>query len=124
LQIGLAQPARLGREQRALKRFPSNLREIIKADVTPFYRLELTPKTNLGDRPEPKKYIPIALVSLIRIPDWQDEGCEIARAQGLGFTIALQTNGWHLPMKKPTNGNAQNAGRLLSPIVRTPGKLR
>ena len=66
-----------------LKRFRYNIKEIIAADHTPFYRLELTENDIVIFRPRTKKesYRPNIL-----LPDWAEEKArEIARDKGWDY---------------------------------------
>jgi hypothetical protein len=70
-RIGLANLQDRTGSNAPLKRFRLNLREIIKADVTPFYSFEVTSDDLVVVRP--RKAHPITLSPSIRIPDWADE---------------------------------------------------
>lgn len=66
-----------------LARFRSNLREIIAEDVTPFYRLELTPDDLVIVRPRKKHK---TITETVRLPEWAEEkGREIAVKKGWDY---------------------------------------
>lgn len=66
-----------------LKRFRYNIKEIITADHTPFYRLELTENDIVIFRPRTKKE---SYRSNIFLPDWAEEKArEIARNKGWDY---------------------------------------
>lgn len=122
-QIGLANLQDRTGSNAPLKRFRLNLREIIKADVTPFYSFELTSDDLVIVRP--RKAHPTALSPSIRIPDWADEkGREIARAKGWDYH-ALQSKWLAYANEEAANGNApKNAGAAFVGYCKKQEKLR
>ena len=83
-QIGLAKLQDKTGSNAPLKKFRLNLREIIEADVTPFYSFELTDKDLVVVRP--RKARPVALAPTITIPSWADEKArDVAREKGWDF---------------------------------------
>ena len=122
-QIGLANLQDRTGSNAPLKRFRLNLREIIKADVTPFYSFELTSDDLVVVRP--RKAHPTALSPSIRIPDWADEkGREIARAKGWDYH-ALQSKWLAYANEEAASGNApKNAGAAFVGYCKKQEKLR
>ena len=122
-QIGLANLQDRTGSNAPLKRFRLNLREIIKADVTPFYSFELTSDDLVIVRP--RKAHPTALSPSIRIPDWADEkGRKIARAKGWDYH-ALQSKWLAYANEEAANGNApKNAGAAFVGYCTKQEKLR
>ena len=108
-QIGLAKLQDKTGSNAPLKKFRLNLREIIEADVTPFYSFELTDKDLVVVRP--RKERPVTLSPSIRIPEWADEKArEIARTKGWDYH-ALQNKWLAYANEEAAKGNApKNAG--------------
>ncbi len=78
-QIGLAKLQDKTGSNAPLKKFRHNLREIIAADVTPFYQFEITADDLVIVRPRKAPALPFA-ANDIPIPSWADEKArEIAR---------------------------------------------
>ena len=72
-----------------IKKFRHNLREIIKSDVTPFYRFEIDAADLITVRPRTQPAI--AITPDITIPAWAEEQArKIAREKGWDF-YALQS---------------------------------
>lgn len=89
-QIGLEKLQDKTGSNAPLKRFRLNLREIITADVTPFYRFELNDKDLVIVRP---RTAPAELVADIKIPAWADEKArDIAR--DLGWDYHAMRENW------------------------------
>lgn len=66
-----------------IKRFRHNLREIIKADVTPFYRFDLDDNDLVIVRPRQAK---TQIVPSISLPDWAEEKARVvAREKGRDY---------------------------------------
>lgn len=122
-QIGLANLQDRTGSNAPLKRFRLNLREIIKADVTPFYSFELTSDDLVVVRP--RKAHSTALSPSIRIPDWAyEKGREIARAKGWDYH-ALQSKWLAYANEEAANGNApKNAGAAFVGYCTKQEKLR
>ena len=92
-----------------VKKFRHNLRQIIKADETPFYRFEIDDKDLVTVRP--RKARPVALTPDISIPDWADtQARNIARDKGWDYHV-LRTNWLNFAKSQAANGNApESAG--------------
>lgn len=108
-QIGLPKLQDKTGSNAPLKRFRLNLREIIEADTTPFYRFELTKDDLVIVRP--RKNRPVTLSPSIRIPSWADEKArEIAREKGWDYE-ALKRKWMAFAKEEADKGNpAKNAG--------------
>lgn len=107
-QIGLEKLQAKTGSNAPLKRFRHNLREIIEADHTPFYRLELSDKDLITVRPRSPK---IELAPDITIPEWADEKArEIARDKGWDYQV-LRGNWLDFAKAETARGNPpRNAG--------------
>jgi plasmid replication initiation protein len=82
-QVGLAKLQEKTGSNAPLKRFRLNLREIIAADHTPFYRIELTKDDLVIFRPREQKR---ALSKSITIPLWAEERArQIAQEKGWDY---------------------------------------
>lgn len=82
-QIGLTTLQNKTGSNAPIKRFRHNLREIIKADVTPFYRFELDDKDLVIVRPRQAK---AHLTPTITLPEWADEKARVvAREKGRDY---------------------------------------
>lgn len=108
-QIGLANLQEKTGSNAPLKKFRLNVREIIKADVTPFYRFELTPENLVIVRPRTAP--PVKLSPDLKIPSWADEKArEIARKKGWDYE-ALKRKWMAFAKEEADRGNpAKNAG--------------
>ena len=108
-QIGLAKLQSKTGSNAPLKKFRLNLREIIEADVTPFYRFELASDDLVIVRP--RKARPVILSPTIKIPAWADEKArEIARDKGWDYHV-LRSNWLIFAQGEAANGNVpDNAG--------------
>lgn len=108
-QIGLAKLQYKTGSNAPLKKFRLNLREIIAADVTPFYCFELTPDDLVIVRPRTTP--PARLSASITLPEWaEDKGREIAREKGWDYQV-LRSNWLAFAQGEAANGNApKNAG--------------
>lgn len=106
-----------------LKRFRHNLREIIIADVTPFYRFELDSKDLVVVRP--RKASGTQATQNIKIPTWAEErGREIATEKGWDFYV-LKSNWIAFAESEATNGNApKNIGAAFVGYCKTQKALR
>ena len=106
-----------------LKRFRLNLREIIQADVTPFYRFELTAADLVIVRPRKTR---IATPSTsIKIPIWADEKARVI-ARDLGWDFQVLRSRWlHLAETAAANGDAaKNPGAAFVGYCKKQEKLR
>lgn len=108
-QIGLVNLQDKTGSNAPLKKFRLNLREIIAADVTPFYRFELNKDDLVIVRP--RKARPVALSPTIKIPEWAEEKArDIAREKGWDY-YALQSKWLAYANEEAASGNApKNAG--------------
>lgn len=89
-QIGLAKLQKKTGSNASIKRFRHNIREIIRENNTPGYKLELTNNDMVVMRPR-KKVRAIGVSNEITIPAWAEEGArEIAHQKGWDF-YALQS---------------------------------
>lgn len=101
-QIGLDKLQLKTGSNAPIKRFRHNLREIIKADETPFYRFEIDARDLVVVRPRTTK---TALAPSIKLPDWaEDKGREIAREKGWDYQ-ALQSNWLAMAAEEAAKGN-------------------
>ncbi len=107
--IGLAKLQLKTGSNAPIKRFRHNLREIIKSDVTPFYRFELDANDLVIVRP---RTAPAKAVSAdIKIPEWaEDKARKIAIDKGWDYRVLL--NNWQdFAKAEAARGNApDNAG--------------
>ena len=122
-QIGLANLQDKTGSNAPLKRFRLNLREIIEADVTPFYSFEITSNDLVVVRP--RKARPVALSPKISIPSWADEQArEIARSKGWDYH-ALRTKWLAFANEEASRGNpAKSAGAAFVAYCNKQAKLR
>lgn len=107
-QIGLTTLQNKTGSNAPIKRFRHNLREIIKADVTPFYRFELDDTDLVTVRPRQPK-APIA--PSISLPDWAEEKARaVAREKGRDYH-ALRADWLTFAQTEAAKGNPpKNAG--------------
>lgn len=121
--IGLANLQDKTGSNAPLKKFRLNLREIIKADVTPFYQFELTPENLVVVRP--RKEPPIKLSPTIKIPSWADEKSrEIAREKGWDYE-ALKRKWMAFANEQMASGNPpQSVGASFVGYCKKQEKLR
>ena len=107
-QIGLTTLQNKTGSNAPIKRFRHNLREIIKADVTPFYRFELDDKDLVIVRPRTAS---VTIAPDIHIPEWADEKARSA-ARDLGWDYqALRRNWLEFAKAETAKGNPpKNAG--------------
>ena len=122
-QIGLAKLQDKTGSNAPLKKFRLNLREIIEADVTPFYSFELTDKDLVIVRP--RKARPVALSPSIKIPSWADEQArEIAITKGWDFH-ALREKWLAYATEEAANGNpAKSSGASFVGYCKKQNNLR
>ena len=92
-----------------IKRFRHNLREIIKSDVTPFYRFEINESDLVIVRPRTAPAE--AFAPDIKIPEWADEKArKIAQSKGWDF-YALRSQWLEFAKAEAAKGNpSKNAG--------------
>ena len=103
-QIGLAKLQLKTGSNAPIKRFRFNLREIIKNDVTPFYRFEIDKSDLVTVRPRKEPALPSP--AQIKIPAWADEKArEIAREKGWDFYVIRQ-NWIDFATSEAAKGNA------------------
>ena len=123
-QIGLTNLQYKTGSNAPLKKFRLNLREIIEADVTPFYRFELDEKTDLVIV-RPRKERPVALSPSIKIPEWADEQArEIAREKGWDYHV-LQSKWLAYANEEADKGNApKSTGAAFVGYCKKQDKLR
>lgn len=122
-QIGLANLQDKTGSNAPLKRFRLNLREIIEADVTPFYIFELAANDLVVVRP--RKLPSLDLNSKIKIPDWADEKArEIARDKGWDYQ-SLKRQWLTFANSEVANGNApKNPGAAFVGYCKKQNALR
>lgn len=101
-QIGLEKLQVKTGSNAPLKKFRHNLREIIRADVTPFYRFNLDTKDLVIVRPRAAAE---TLTPDIKIPQWADEKArDHARNLGWDFTV-LRRNWLEFAKAETAKGN-------------------
>jgi plasmid replication initiation protein len=107
-QIGLSKLQLKTGSNAPIKKFRHNLREIIKADETPFYCFEITEKDLVIVRPRTTK---TALSPKISLPDWaEDKARDIAREKGWDYYV-LRSNWMAFATEESSKGNPpKNAG--------------
>lgn len=107
-QIGLATLQNKTGSNAPVKRFRHNLREIIKADVTPFYSFLLDQKDLVTVRP---RATTVSLSADIKIPDWADDKAR-ATAHDLGWDYQVLRRNWlSFARSETAKGNPpKNAG--------------
>lgn len=119
--IGLEKLQRKTGSNAPLKRFRHNLREIIREDHTPGYKLELTDADLVIVRPR-KAARPVALTNDIKIPAWAEEGArEIAHQKGWDY-YALQSE-W-LEYARKTGVKLDNPGAAFIGFCKKKDDLR
>lgn len=103
------------------KKFRLNLREIIKADVTPFYRFELDDDL-VTVRP---RSVTVPLSPMISIPEWAEEKSRDA-AQELGWDYNVLRQNWlSFAAAEAARGNPpKNAGAAFVAYCRKQERLR
>ena len=121
-QIGLAKLQNKTGSNAPLKRFRHNLREIIKNNVTPFYRFDLDDKDLVTVRPRAAAY---TLAPDIKIPEWADEKAREA-SRDLGWDYAVLRRNWlEFAKTEAAKGNSpKNAGAAFVGYCRSQEKLR
>lgn len=103
-QIGLAKLQAKTGSNAPVNKFRMNLREIIREDSTPDYKIALDENDLVTVTP--RKAPPRVLSSLIEIPAWADEQArEIARAKGWDFyAIEREFKAWAAAKAPPKKG--------------------
>jgi plasmid replication initiation protein len=121
-QIGLENLQNKTGSNAAIKRFRHNLRQIIKADVTPFYRFEIDDNDLVSVRPRSVK---VALSPTITIPEWAEEKArENARALGWDYYV-LKAKWLAFANEQSTQGNPpKSAGAAFVAYCKKQEKLR
>lgn len=107
-QIGLDKLQLKTGSNAPIKKFRHNLREIIKADETPFYRFEIDNRDLVIVRPRTQKS---AISKTISLPDWaEDKARQIAHEKGWDY-YALRSNWMAFANEETAKGNPpKNAG--------------
>lgn len=107
-QIGLEKLQSKTGSNALLKRFRHNLREIITADVTPYYRIELTHEDLVVVRPRQRK---TRLAPAIALPEWAETKARaIAREKRRDYH-ALRAGWLAFAQAETSKGNPpENAG--------------
>lgn len=101
-QIGLANLQNKTGSNAPIKRFRHNLREIIRADVTPFYRFEIDDDDLVTVR---TRSVPVELSPSITIPEWAEEQAR-THARTLGWDYyALRTDWLRFAQGETAKGN-------------------
>ena len=121
-QIGLDKLQLKTGSNAPIKRFRHNLREIIKADETPFYRFEIDARDLAVVRSRTAK---TALAPSIQLPEWaEDKGREIARDKGWDYQ-ALRSNWLGMATEEASKGNPpKNAGAAFIGYCKKQDSLR
>lgn len=104
------------------KKFRLNLREIIKADVTPFYRFELDDNDLVTVRP---RSVTVPLSPTISIPEWAEEKArDAARELGWDYNV-LRQNWLGFAAAEAARGNPpKNAGAAFVAYCQKQERLR
>lgn len=104
------------------KKFRLNLREIIRVDVTPFYRFELDDADLVTVRP---RSVAVALSATISIPEWAEEKArEAARTLGWDYNV-LRQNWLGFATNETARGNPpKNAGAAFVAYCQKQERLR
>ena len=101
-QIGLTTLQNKTGSNAPVKRFRHNLREIIKADVTPFYHFELDAADLVIVRPRQSK---AQITPAITLPDWAEEKARaVAREKGRDY-YALRADWLAFAQAETAKGN-------------------
>lgn len=121
-QIGLTNLQNKTGSNAPIKRFRHNLREIIRADVTPLYRLEVDEDDLVTVRP---RLMSVALAPSITIPEWAEEQAR-AHATQLGWDYyALRANWLTFAQEETAKGNfPRNPGAAFVAYCKRQGSLR
>jgi len=121
-QIGLTTLQNKTGSNAPIKRFRHNLREIIKADVTPFYRFELDDKDLVVVRPRATS---VTAAPNIKIPEWADEQAR-STARDLGWDYQVLRRNWlEFAKAESAKGNPpKNAGAAFVAYCKKQESLR
>lgn len=121
-QIGLTTLQNKTGSNAPIKRFRHNLREIIKADVTPFYRFELNDNDLVNVRPRQFK---AQVAPSISLPAWAEEKARaIAREKGRDY-YALRSDWLAFAQAETAKGNPpKNTGAAFVAYCRKQDSLR
>jgi plasmid replication initiation protein len=121
-QIGLAKLQAKTGSNAQIKRFRLNLREIIKADVTPFYRFDLDENDIVNVRPRSKSH---TITPDISIPEWAEEKAR-EHASELGWDFyTLRANWLAFAEAKAASGEiAKNPGAAFVAYCKKQKRLR
>lgn len=121
-QIGLTTLQNKTGSNAPIKRFRHNLREIIKADVTPFYRFELDDNDLVTVRP---RQATAQITPSISLPDWAEEKARaLAREKGRDYH-ALRADWLAFAQAETARGNPpKNAGAAFVAYCGKQGNLR
>ena len=105
-----------------IKRFRHNLREIIKSDVTPFYRFELDDNDLVAVRPRQAK---AQITPSISLPAWAEEKARaVAREKGRDY-YTLRADCLTFAQAEAVKGNPpKNAGAAFVAYCGKQGSLR
>lgn len=107
-QIGLEKLQSKTGSNAPLKRFRHNLREIISADVTPYYRIELTPEDLVVVRPRQRK---TRLAPAIALPEWAETKARAIAQEKRRDYHALRADWIAFAQAETAKGNPpENAG--------------
>ncbi|MFD3191952.1 plasmid replication initiator TrfA [Sedimentitalea sp. HM32M-2] len=121
-QIGLTTLQNKTGSNAPIKRFRHNLREIIKADVTPFYRFELDDNDLVTIRPRQAK---AQITPSISLPTWAEETARaLAREKGRDY-YALRSDWLAFAQAETAKGNPpKNTGAAFVAYCRKQDSLR
>lgn len=121
-QIGLTNLQNKTGSNAPIKRFRHNLREIIRADVTPFYWFEIDEDDLVTVRP---RLAPVAIAPSIAIPEWAEEQAR-AHAMQLGRDYhVLRANWLTFAQEETAKGNSpRNPGAAFVAYCKRQGSLR
>ena len=121
-QIGLANLQNKTGSNAHIKRFRHNIREIIKANVTPFYSFDLDENDLVTVRP---RTVTTTLTPTISLPAWAEEQAR-AHAKNLGRDYyALRSDWLSFAREETAKGNPpQNAGAAFVAYCKKQTKLR
>lgn len=121
-QIGLDKLQLKTGSNAPIKKFRHNLREIIKADETPFYCFELDKRDLVIVRPRSPKNV---VSTTIALPEWAEEkGRSIAHEKGWDYYV-MRSNWMAFANEETAKGNPpKNAGAAFVAYCKKQEKLR